>query len=209
VDKDNSLGKLFFYNGPKVFVIIPIGVMLGILFVFPRKVLVKRGWGNRWFANKRALGLCIAAMIIIPLSCNKTKSISNVYCPYDITRYGGHAPYIRVFEEYPEDFAKHQQEKKEQGAGFPAGHASGGFALMCLAMLARTRRWQIGLVCVGTALGWWMGGYQMLRGAHYLSHTLVTWVVAAIVITILAKFLPKRIAPCCENKVNSAETPAI
>ncbi|MDR2512737.1 MAG: phosphatase PAP2 family protein, partial [Puniceicoccales bacterium] len=77
---------------------------------------------------------------------------------------------------------------------FPAAHASGGFALMALAMLARNRRNQILLVTLGITLGWAMGFYQMLRGAHYLSHTLVTWCIAALIITLLAKLLPKKVS---------------
>jgi membrane-associated PAP2 superfamily phosphatase len=29
----------------------------------------------------------------------------------------------------------------------------------------------------GLFAGWWMGGYQMLRGDHYLSHTVVSMLI--------------------------------
>lgn len=43
------------------------------------------------------------------------------------------------------------------------------------------RRWRRGAILLGLAVGWWMGGYQMLKGAHYLSHTLFTMTLAWVV----------------------------
>lgn len=175
------------YLGPKIFVIIPIGVILGILLLLPSRLTEKISFA-KFLPHKRRLGLALAALILTPLICGNLKKSSNTYCPYDIVRYGGHAPYVRVFEPYPEEFARYQQVSGERGHGFPAGHASGGFALMSLCLLSNRRRWQCLLIVGASLLGWWMGGYQMVRGAHYLSHTLVTWAIAALVISSLRTF---------------------
>lgn len=83
---------------------------------------------------------------------------------------------MRVIERYPQNDVPHKR-----GRGFPAGHASGGFVLLSLAGLASTRRGRIICLAIGLAVGSTMGIYQMLKEAHYFSHTLVTagvcWIV--------------------------------
>ena len=84
------------------------------------------------------------------------------------------------------------------GGCFPAGHASGGFALLGLVAARGTRRWRNGILALGLGLGWWMGGYQMLKGAHYLSHTLTTMIVAWLVVLLWRRAL--QIAPAADGK---------
>ena len=50
--------------------------------------------------------------------------------------------------------------------------------MFCLVGLARTSRGQKLGVALALAAGGAMGMYQMAKGAHYLSHTLVTMLVA-------------------------------
>ena len=45
---------------------------------------------------------------------------------------------------------------------------------MALAGLATTHRGRLRGLAIGLGAGTWMGVYQMLKGAHYLSHTLIT-----------------------------------
>jgi membrane-associated PAP2 superfamily phosphatase len=95
-----------------------------------------------------------------------------MFCPYELTRYGGDVPYVKLFERFPDD-----ARPERRGVCFPAGHASGGFALLALSGLAATRRGRLLGIAIGLAVGPWMGIYQMLKGAHYLSHTLITLVL--------------------------------
>ena len=101
------------------------------------------------------------------------KSQSWVYCPSEIIRYGGTAHYRRVFDPIPGDVAF-----KQRGRCFPAGHASGGCALISLYFAARTRKQKRLALLAPAVFGGAMSLYQMLKGAHYMSHTVVTMIVA-------------------------------
>ena len=120
--------------------------------------------------------MALLVLITVPALAGWGKNISNTFCPSEIRRYGGDVPYVKLCEPYPAN-----DKPKRRGHCFPAGHASGGFALLGLMWLRRTRGWKFGGLALGLGLGWWMGGYQMLKGAHYLSHTVTTMLVAWIV----------------------------
>lgn len=186
VDDKGPVGRVFFYNGPKI-LIIAASVFVGVCALMPARVWAARGLAGRWFADRRTALFLLAALALIPLGCNRIKAVSNIYCPYEHTRYGGYAPYVRVWESYTPEFKEFQRAKRDRGRGFPAGHASGGFALMAFAYAARARRWRIAGVLLGVFAGWWMGLYQMFKGAHYLNHTLVTWCLAWIAVLLLAR----------------------
>ena len=53
---------------------------------------------------------------------------------------------------------------------------------MSTAVLARTRRGQLRGVIIGFVAGVVMGTYQMLKGAHFLSHTVTTALVCWLVV---------------------------
>lgn len=183
VDADEPVSRLLFYTGPKA-LLIAASVALGLVFLIPGKFLAGIRVRNPWIPARRDALFITLCVGLIPLVCNQTKGATNIYCPYEHTRYGGHAPYVRLWDDYPESFKAVQRATGERGRGFPAGHASGGFALVGLAFTLRRRRW-LGLV-IGAAAGWWMGLYQMAKGAHYLNHTLVTWCVSIILAHALA-----------------------
>lgn len=161
--------RLLFYTGPKVLIIV-LGVGLLALAAGPAC------WRERRTLRRRDVWVALAVLASAPVLISGVKATTNIFCPYETRRYGGRAPYVRVLESYPEG-----DRPARRGRGFPAGHASGGFALLGLAGLAHTRRGRAGGVLIGLAAGWAMGGYQMLRGAHYLSHTVITMIVCWIV----------------------------
>ena len=113
----------------------------------------------------------------VPLLAGIGKKSTNIFCPAEIRRYGGDVAYAKLCEPFPA-----ADRPARRGGCFPAGHASGGFALMGLLLVRATRRWRVGAIALGLGLGWWMGGYQMLKGAHYLSHTVTTMLVAWLVV---------------------------
>lgn len=115
------------------------------------------------------LMVVLLSVIVVPLCISVAKHMTNIYCPSQLAMYGGLYPHVMTFDAYPADFIQ-----VKHGKCYPAAHASAGFALMSLCFLFATRRRQILAWLSGMTLGWIMGVYQMLKGAHFLSHTLVT-----------------------------------
>jgi len=103
-------------------------------------------------------------------------------CPKNSIRYGGVFPKTKLWQHYPKTINKTVK-------CFPAGHASGGFALMSLYFLFRKKRFKIYGLILGILLGWSMGIYKMLIGDHYLSHTIVSMILAWIIILINVKLI--------------------
>lgn len=164
VDENASLPKALFYTGPKA-LLIAFGLACIALLVGPA------GWRRRFGLahRRRELATVIICLGLGPYLIGLAKANTNMFCPYELTRYGGDVPYVKLFERFPEHL-----RPERRGVCFPAGHASGGFALLALSGLAATRRGRLLGLAVGLAVGSWMGIYQMLKGAHYLSHTLIT-----------------------------------
>ncbi len=183
VDRDNPAGRALFYHGPKI----AIGILALVLVAL---VVGPVDWRNRWGLARPDLWVAVLTLATLPMLAGFGRQFTNVYCPSEIRRYGGEAPYVTLCEPSPADF-----QSATRGHCFPAGHASGGFALMALAWLRRSRRWRIGGLALGLGLGWWMGGYQMLKGAHHMSHTVVTMLLAWIVILVWRRVLrPPKLA---------------
>lgn len=96
------------------------------------------------------------------------KATINRHCPWDYSRYGGEVPYC--------DLLSPPNPAYPQGHGFPAGHASGGFSLVSFYFIfygRRPRMARIALIaslCLGTVFTFG----QLVRGAHFISHSIVT-----------------------------------
>lgn len=168
VDGHDAVGRFWFYQVPKV-VIVAIGLGLLAFAVGPRQ------WRRRYGWTRPDLWIAILTLATLPLLTGLGKRYTGMHCPGEVQRYGGDAPYEHL------QLSIHTG-MEPRGRCFPAAHASGGFALLGLAWLRRSVRWRIASLAFGLAAGWWMGGYQMLRGAHFLSHTLVTMLLAWIVV---------------------------
>jgi membrane-associated PAP2 superfamily phosphatase len=174
VDRDAPLPKLVFYDAPKV----AIGV-IGAFLVWC--VAVPASKAARLPFSRREAAFLLVCIGLIPLTAGLLKKTTGVFGPWKITRYGGEQPYRTLFESLP------HVAGRERGRGFPAAHCSGAFALMALYFVGKTAkaRW-LGL-SVGLVTGWIVGTYQMLKGVHYLSHTVVTMIVAWLMIQLIAR----------------------
>lgn len=177
VDAAAPLGRLVFYHGPKAFV----GVVALTALVLAAGAA---RWRERWRLDRRGLWLAVLVIATVPALAGLGKKYTNVFCPSEIRRYGGDVAYVKLFAPFPAD-----DRPARRGGCFPAGHASGGFALLGLLAVRASRRWRQGVIALGLGLGWWMGGYQMLKGAHYLSHTVTTMLVAWLVVLLWQRAL--------------------
>lgn len=123
------------------------------------------GW-QAWRHRNRLQAVAVLAMGLSTAMVSWLKSLSAHSCPWDLQAFGGHASWFALLSPVP------------PGAGpghcFPAGHASGGFALLALwywqreVRPAQAGRWLVLALGYGSLMG--LG--QMARGAHFLSHTL-------------------------------------
>lgn len=176
LDAHDPLWRFFLYDGIKG-VLILLGGCLFIAYLASFRFAAVRPCRSRCL-------LLFLSLALVPLIIAGLKGYTNVYCPYQLQRYGGDKPYVKVFAAYPPGFTP-----TGKGRCFPAGHAAGGFSLMALYFVARrggARR--LGLF-TGLAAGWIMGFYQMAKGAHFLSHTVVTMLAAWLIILVIRRFL--------------------
>lgn len=173
VDRDSPLPRFLLYDGPKA--------VLGGWLVCVALSLVRPGWCPTLspFDRRRAFYV-LACVALIPGTVALLKASTNVYYPYKVERYGGRLPYRKAIHSL------RQRPGEPRSRGWPAGHASGGFALLCLAFAARTRRGRRLGAAAGLTAGWVTGFYQMAKGAHYLSHTVVTLLLAWLLAALLA-----------------------
>jgi len=189
IDAPGKILSFVFYDGiKKLLVLSALAIPVSLLFF--RKAAIIRNY-------KRGLRIVLLSLIIVPSITGLLKATTNVACPRDIVAYGGSIPYVRVFESYPQGSKPDSLQRC-----FPAGHASGGFALMSLFFLfhSKTNR-RRGLV-IGLSIGWLMGGYKMLLGHHFLSHTIITMVMAWLLINLIVlfdDFVVRRKTPVAET----------
>lgn len=152
--------RFFLYDGIKAAL---IALALGLIatLVFARRVdFIRR--------HRADLLLVVLSLMIGPALVSLLKASTDVTCPKNLLLYGGdlvyHSPLAQLFQhtDYP-----------DSQSCFPAGHASGGFALMAFYYLFDTPRAKRWALATAILVGWTMGLYKMAIGDHFFSHTLV------------------------------------
>ncbi|WP_159715260.1 phosphatase PAP2 family protein [Geminicoccus flavidas] len=181
VDAKAPWSRRLFYDGPKVALVI-LGVVLSLL-------LLLGFWRRGLRGIRRELVFLLLCLALVPTAANRLKQVTDVYCPSQTTEFGGRYRHVPPFGFHPE-------AKRSPGRCFPAGHASGGFALLSLGWLSGQRAWRIAGVGLGLAAGSVMAAYQMAKGAHFLSHSLATLALAWLMIAMLASWFG---LPCREE----------
>ena len=144
---------------------------------------------NIWLDYRKGLLIVTLTLMILPVSIAVIgKNTTNVQCPYDLIEFGGVIPYIKHFESYPLN-TKSSDGKWTKGKCWPAGHSSGGFSLFSLYCLFHKKSNKIFAFIVAMGMGQGMGIYQVLRGAHFLSHHIITMFLALILVSLLNIFI--------------------
>jgi len=144
--------------------------------------LVKPSPG-RSLLDRLRLRVVAMSAILVPLTISLLKQASVSHCPWDLARYGGSEPYLRLFDALPAGV--------QAGHCMPAGHASSSLWLVALAVYwlpaprrgpQRARLVTFLALAIGGASGW----LQQMRGAHFLTHTLWSmWISCALVLAIM------------------------
>lgn len=176
--RDNSALRFVFYDGIKGLLLVLVILLLLVTFVPRQNPLIVK--------IRPRIYLALLSITLTLATVSGLKAVTNVACPAQLTLFGGSIPHVSLFSHYPEE----QRPDKRQRC-FPAGHASGGFALLSLVFLFKSRRQQRWVVVVSLLLGWVMGLYKMLIGDHFLSHTLISMLIAWCSIGIIS-LLPLR-----------------
>jgi membrane-associated PAP2 superfamily phosphatase len=178
IDKNEPILKFFLYDGlKKLLILFAVLVLFSLIFLRKKKIVQE---------YKKGLIIVLLSAIFVPLVVGSLKATTNTPCPCNIVNFGGNYPDVKVFDSYPKDFI---QKKKIKC--WPAGHASGGFALMALFFLFKTARNKKIAIITALVIGWSMGTYKMLLGDHFLSHTIITMLIAWIIILIIEKLINK------------------
>jgi membrane-associated PAP2 superfamily phosphatase len=169
IPHEHPLGRALAYDGPKALIIIWAVLLIGAA-IFAKRV------------RTRALYL-LACLAVVSVVCTQIRAVTGMATPLELKAFGGTHEHLLLFQAKPAGYPSH---------AFPAGHASGGFALLGLYWILPARRWR-GLV-LGLGVGCWMGFYQVARGEHFLSHTLATAALAWLLCAGLAWLMKGRLA---------------
>jgi membrane-associated PAP2 superfamily phosphatase len=175
IPKDSGWFHRLAYTGPKILLYVFALGLLGTV-AFPAR-------SPAWLGRRRAAYIFLS-LAVVSLVCTQLRSVTQMATPRDLTIYGAVAPnaweHLLLFDAKPAGYPSH---------AFPAGHASGGFALLSLAFAWGTVSARRRGILIGIAYGGAMGLYQVARGEHFLSHTLATAAVAWLTAACLARWL--------------------
>ena len=171
---DAGIIRLLFYDGIKALYLVFVLLIFCTLLFFSNHKTIQR--------HRMGLRIVLLSCILVPAMINGIKSISNVPCPKDISLYGGDHPYSTLLQRPSQSLTPSGTMRC-----YPAGHASGGFALLSLYYLFSSVRAKRIAVTSTLILGWILGIYKMMIGDHFLSHTLVSMILAWLLISIIAR----------------------
>lgn len=172
VDKQNQLMFLAFYTTPK-YLLISLEVYILAAYLhrqFNKHFTVFRPLA---FMSTRTLAYLSLTLLSIPLMVGGLKAVTHVACPVNLQAFGGDLPYVNLIQSIALSLP---------AKCFPAAHASVGFALYAFAFVPELKHPRRTIILLATLIGMLMGGYKMLIGDHFLSHTiaslLLAWLIA-------------------------------
>jgi membrane-associated PAP2 superfamily phosphatase len=175
VDSQDMDLKFIFYKFPKICIVI-----YGIALIFKLAYLF---FNNQDTLLQKKLLFLILALILIPLTVAILKHYSPVVCPTRVNIFGGDREHVS-----PLDFLFNSTISfNGSGKCFPAGHASGGFALISLFFVMPSKRKKYLALAFSLTLGTIMGFYQIAKGVHYLSDTITTLTIAFVISLSLSR----------------------
>jgi membrane-associated PAP2 superfamily phosphatase len=124
---------------------------------------------------RRAMGFTLLVTLLAALTVSSLRAISPHSCPWDLSAFGGTAEYFRFFDAVPQN--------PGPGRCAPSGHAASGFVWLTgyIALRDIDRTAARAVLALGLLFGILAGLTQLARGAHFLSHVLLTaWICFAV-----------------------------
>jgi membrane-associated PAP2 superfamily phosphatase len=124
---------------------------------------------------RRAIGFTLIVTLLATLAVSSLRAISPHSCPWDLSAFGGSAEYFRFFDAVPLN--------PGPGRCAPSGHAASGFVWLAgyIALRDVDRKAARVALAFSLLLGILAGLTQLARGAHFLSHVLMTaWICFAV-----------------------------
>lgn len=174
--RDAWVTRVLIHEGGRIVSYVAMAFIV-LLTVWPRVLPALTARERRWWLVTTLVCLAVISLI---------KRFSMTSCPYDLAEFGGVARYV-----------SHWAFGARDGGGghcFPSGHASAAFAYLAGGWaLARAypraaRTWLVTTVALGVVYG--VG--QMVRGAHYPSHTMWTgWICWALTVAATRWLRPR------------------
>lgn len=172
-----------FMHGYVKYVITDIGRLLLLVVILDFIFSWRKPWCfiSQWLRLRLRFVAIASLLIATPIAV--IKHLSALHCPWDETRYGGFAPFLRLFDAVP--------SAMQPGHCFPAGHATVGLwlAALCVFWLPHKPKTAFSVFLAGLSVGFALGWVQQMRGAHFLFHTLWSTWLAAFVIVIMLSFM--------------------
>lgn len=131
---------------------------------------------------RRALLYIAIATVASTSIVSILKHLTTLPCPIVLTEFGGSRSWVSLGQIFSPELPA--------GRCYPAGHASAGYAWLCVAFLFPfgTRKFYLGLA-PGLLLGLVFGICQQFRGYHFLSHDIATVAVCWTTSGLLAHTL--------------------
>jgi membrane-associated PAP2 superfamily phosphatase len=124
---------------------------------------------------RRAMGFTLIVTLLAALTVSSLRALSPHSCPWELSLFGGTADYFRFFDAVPLN--------PGSGRCAPSGHAASGFVWLAgyIALRDVDRTKARFALAFSLALGMLTGLTQLVRGAHFLSHVLLTaWACFAV-----------------------------
>jgi len=177
INRNDQVLDLVFYSGIKTLFVVSILFLLFSLIFLRRFNWVKN--------NTKALTIVVLSSFIVPLTVGVLKDATNMPCPNQLIAYGGDYEHIGLFEQLTE------QQQRPATKCYPAGHASGGFSLLALLFLVTISRSKKIVLTLVMVVGWSTAGYKMAIGDHFLGHSVVTMVLAWLIILLIVAGINK------------------
>lgn len=128
---------------------------------------------------RRAIGFTLIVAPLASLVVSSLRALSAHSCPWDLSLFGGTAEYFRFFDAVPLN--------PGPGRCAPSGHAASGFVWFAAYVGLRgvDRRAAHYALAFALLLGMLTGITQLARGAHFLSHVLLTaWICFAVALAL-------------------------